>query len=400
VRSGAQAPLTGLFILGVAAAGFAQTTREEAIAQQQEAKAAVVRPHQPSLAERKLLEIEETGGFGVSRGFFWTFGGIKSGSSVAMGPVYGRTFAGGALAQAKVVYSVRNFILGEFLLQSAPLLDGRLVVNGRARWYDAPVLAVYPFGSTSPKVRADYAETKTEFSGQAMLQPARFVYLDAGAGYERIDTGPSDTDRPSVEEIYTPDQLPGLDADPHYVHTYIGGGLDTTTGPGYSRSGTVLGATFHDYRQQNDGPYSFQRTDAIARQLIPILHGNWVIDLSARVSTTNADDGQVVPFFLMPYLGGGRNLRGYQSYRFRDRHTLVVTAEYRWYAQEWVDMAVYYDGGKAVASRSDLNLDGLRSNVGIGIRFHTPGNTALRLEVAAGNEGPHLIVGWGPIFRR
>lgn len=377
----------------------AQTTREEAIAQAQAAKAEIVRPHEASRVERQFLEIEEAGGFGVSRGFFVAFGGIKAGSSIAMGPVYGRTLNSGALVEGKVVYSVRNFKLAQFLLRSAPLLDGRLVVSGRARWQDAPVLAVYPFGSTSPKSRADYAETRTEFSGQAQLQPVSFLYTHAGIGYEQFDTGPADTNRSSVEEVYTPEELPGLNADPHYLHTFIGAGLDTTGGT-YTRSGTVLGATLHDYRQQNEGPYSFQQVDAIARQVIPILHGNWVLDLSARMSTTMSGDGDTAPFFLMPYLGGGRNLRGYKSYRFRDRHTLVVTGEYRWYAQEWVDMAVFYDGGKAVSSRSDLNLDGLRSNVGIGIRFHAPRAMALRVEVAVGNEGPHFILGWGPIIRR
>ena len=388
-----------MLTLAVTAGASAQTTREEAIAQQEAGKAAKLQPYRPSPVERQFLEIEEAGGFGVSRGFFVTFGGIKSGSSVAMGPVYGRTFANGALAQAKVVYSVRNFKLAEFLLQSSPLADGRIVVSGRARWQDAPVLAVYPLGTSSSRVRADYAEEKTEFSGQALLQPVKFLFAQAGVGYERFDTSGSDKRDLSIDDIYTPATLPGMGEDPDYLHTFVGGGLDTT-GAEYSRSGTIVAATLHDYRQQDEGAFSFRQVDAIARQLIPILHGNWVLDLSARVSTTDSSDGESVPFFLMPTLGGGRNLRGYHSYRFRDRHTIVMTAEYRWYAQEWMDMSLYFDAGKAVSRRSDLDLDGLRGNVGIGLRFHTPRTTTLRFELARGTEGFHLVFGWGAIFRR
>jgi hypothetical protein len=404
----ARQPLAGRALRGVASAvlvlalagpAAAQASREEALAQQEAEKAGRLQPYRPSIVERQFLEIEEAGGFGVSRGFFVTFGGIKSGSSFAMGPVYGRTFANGALAQAKAVYSVRHFKLGELLVQSAPIADGRLVLSARARWQDAPVLAVYPLGTSSSRLRADYAETRTEISGQAVLQPARFLYVQGGAGFERFDTKGSGERGTPVDAIYTPDTLPGLGMDPDYFHGFIGGGLDTT-GSEYSRSGTILGATLHHYRQQNDGALSFRQVDAVARQLIPILHGNWVVDLSARISTTYADDGETVPFFLMPWLGGGRNLRGYSSYRFRDRHTLVMTAEYRWYAQEWVDMSLYFDAGKAVAHRADLDLDGLRGNVGIGMRFHTPRATALRLELARGTEGFHLVFGWGPIFRR
>ena len=107
--------------------------------------------------------------------------------------------------------------------------------------------------------------------------------------------------------------MPGIGADPDYLHSFVTAGIDSLTGPGFSRKGSQLQATLHDYRQQNDGPYSFRRIDGIARQLIPILRGNWVIDLSVRASTTDADDGNEVPFFLMPDLGGGSDLRGYSQ---------------------------------------------------------------------------------------
>jgi outer membrane translocation and assembly module TamA len=54
-------------------------------------------------------------------------------------------------------------------------------------------------------------------------------------------------------------------------------------------------------------------------------------------------------------------------------------------------MAIFYDAGKVASRRGDLDFDHLKSNVGIGIRFHGPQTTALRLEVAKGNEGARLI---------
>jgi outer membrane translocation and assembly module TamA len=106
-----------------------------------------------------------------------------------------------------------------------------------------------------------------------------------------------------------------------------------------------------------------------------------------------------VPFFLMPDLGGGADLRGFTSYRFRDRHSILATAEYRWYVQEYVEMAVFYDAGKVVPRKGDLDFSGLKSDVGIGLRFHTPGTTVLRLEAARSNEGLRLIFGFGPAIR-
>jgi hypothetical protein len=243
-------------------------------------------------------------------------------------------------------------------------------------------------------VRTDYAETMTEVSGQMSLQPARFLRFGAGTAFERYETEPPDAAFIANVAV-TPFNFPGLGADPDYVHSFVQAALDSRAGPGYSRTGSLVQATLHDYRQRNAGPFSFQRVDGMVQQLIPILHGNWVIDLSVRASTTSADAGETVPFFLMPELGGGSDLRGFGNYRFRDRHSILFTAEYRWYVQEFVDMAIFYDAGKVASRRSDLDFDALKSDVGVGIRFHTPRATALRFEVARGNEGLRLIFGFG-----
>jgi hypothetical protein len=375
-------------------------TRAGEIERQQAEKAKNVAPYHPNAAERQLLSIEEAGGFNVARGWFVTFGDIKQGSSIALGPAYGKTFHNGSVVIAKAAYSIREFKLGQLFAQAPPLAGGRLIINGRARWQDAPELAVYPLGPASPKTRSNYSEEKTEISAQALLSPASFIRLGAGTAFEKFDTGGADNGRhPSVEQFFTPGEMPGIGADPEYLHSFVTAGIDSRTGPGFSRTGTQLQATWHDYREQNDGPFSFRRVDGIARQLIPILHGNWVIDLSVRASTTDVDAGEQVPFFLMPDLGGAGELRGFSNYRFRDRHSILGTAEYRWYVQEYLEMAIFYDAGKVVSRRGDLDFTGLKSDVGIGLRFHSPRATVLRFEVARSNEGLRLIFGFGAAIK-
>jgi hypothetical protein len=388
--------------LAVVLPAFGQSadTRAAEIERQQSEKAETLEPYRRNWAERQLLSIEEAGGFLVTRGFFVAFGDIKQGSSIALGPAYGKTFHNGAIVIGKAAYSIREFKLGQLFAQAPPLAGGRLTVNGRIRWQDAPELAVYPLGPSSPKTRTNYSEEKTEFSGQALLSPVPFIRLGAGTGFEKYDTGGANNGRhPSVDQFFLHTEMPGIGADPEYVHSFVTAGIDSRTGPGFSRTGTLLQASWHDYRQQNDGPFSFRRIDGIARQMIPILHGNWVIDLSVRASTTDVDAGQEVPFFLMPDLGGSTELRGFSNYRFRDRHSIIGTAEYRWYVQEYVEMAIFYDAGKVVARRADLDFTGLKSDVGIGLRFHTPGATVLRFEAARSNEGLRLIFGFGPAIK-
>ncbi len=158
----------------------------------------------------------------------------------------------------------------------------------------------------------------------------------------------------------------------------------------------LLRATIHDFRQQNTGPYSFRRLDGVAEQYLPILSGNWVFYFGVRASTTQTDAGQSVPYFLMPDLGG-HYLRGYGTYRFVDKHSITVTAEYRWYAQEYLDAAIFYDAGKAVPERSQIDFTALNQSYGAGIRLHGPRTTMLRIEVARSHEGTRLIFAFSPV---
>jgi hypothetical protein len=388
-------------VFGVVCPAAAQEpeTRAEEIARKQREKAASTTAPTPNWVEKRLLDIERAGGLGVTNGWFVTFGDIKSGSGLALGPAYGKLFDNGALIYAKGAYSIRNFKMAQVSFHAPPAAGGRLAVDGRVRWQDAPTLPFYPIGPGSEKSRFDFSETMAEISGRARFRPVRLIRLGGGVAYEDYDTTTLELTRPAPNSQLQLVFVPGAAQDPSYVHAHVAGALDSRDGLGYSRRGTLLQATLHDYRQQSGDGFSFRRVDAMAEQYVPILHGNWVLYFRLRTSTTHTSDGNTVPFFLMPYLGGN-DLRGFANYRFRDRHSLLFTAEYRWYVQEFVDMAVFYDAGKVVPERSQLDFDDLEGSVGAGIRFHGPQTTALRLEVARSHEGWRIIFGFSPVGGR
>ena len=72
---------------------------------------------------------------------------------------------------------------------------------------------------------------------------------------------------------------------------------------------------------------------------------------------------------MLPSLGGGAPLRGYQDFRFRDRNRLLMNAEFRWTPARFVDMAIFYDAGKVTGRREDLDFDDLKDSYGIGMRL-------------------------------
>jgi hemolysin activation/secretion protein len=94
---------------------------------------------------------------------------------------------------------------------------------------------------------------------------------------------------------------------------------------------------------------------------------------------------------MLPALGGGSSLRGFTSWRFRDKHSLLLQAEWRVLANRFLDMAVFYDAGKVMARRAEISLDGLKDDFGLGFRLHGLAATPLRIELAKSNEGLALV---------
>ena len=188
-----------------------------------------------------------------------------------------------------------------------------------------------------------------------------------------------------------PGDRPGLGADPGFLHSEITGGIDWRTSPGYSRTGGYYGLTLHRFADP-DNTFSFNRLDASVVQHIPVLNETWVLSVRGRMQTT-LDDDDVVPYFLMPSLGGGSVLRGYSTGRFRDRHALITSAEWRWFPNRTAfDVAFFFDAGTVAARRADLWSERMRTDWGIGGRFHGPAQTPLRVEVAHGSDGWKLVV--------
>ena len=116
-----------------------------------------------------------------------------------------------------------------------------------------------------------------------------------------------------------------------------------------------------------------------------------MLSFHGRVQSASEKDGQQTPFFMLPALGGGSTLRGYGSWRFRDQNSLLLQAEWRVMVNRYLDLAFFYDAGKVTARKSDLDLDGLKDDFGLGIRFHGPFATPLRVELAKSREGLSFI---------
>jgi hypothetical protein len=384
-----------LIVLCAAAPISGQESRESEIAAKQAKKAQDLKPYVPPKPERLIAEFRRQA-IEEPSGFFPFLDSPYRGGGFTLGGGYRQFFGDASSWDVKGAYSIKNYKL----LESAahvPLGDrGR--VGLRVGWFDAPQVAYYGLGiDTSSDARTNFRLEETYAEGLLAFRPQRWIVLDGAIAYEGYSTDEGHGSSPSIETVHTPLTAPGLGSSPTYLHTQGTVGIDWRRSPGYARSGGFYGITLHNYADQDD-VYSFDRLDADVVQHLPIFRDVWVLSFHGRVETT-LDDDDVVPYFMLPSLGSGRTLRAYRSWRFRDRHSILGQAEFRWIPNRLgLDMALFYDAGKVTSRREDLDFEGFKSDWGIGARFHLPAYTFLRLEVAKGSDGWKYVLASSAAF--
>jgi hypothetical protein len=386
----------GLIVIASTMPASAQDSRAEEIAAKQREKATRLAPYKPSKAETFLANLEESFA-SPPDGFYPEIGKIYQGGGFSLGAGYRRFFAREAVWNARAMYSIKNYKQVEIGARTPWHTNGRFTLDTRVGWLDAPQVAYYGQGMADGATRTNFTLQQTYATALAEARPGGWTRLRGEVSYDDYTTRSGRGSTPSIETIYDASNTPGLLADPAFLRAEATAAIDWRPAAGYARRGGYYGVTFANYTDR-DEIYGFKRMDGEIIQHLPILRENWVISLRGRVQSV-LDDDDLVPYFLLPQLGSGRTLRGYETGRFRDRHSLLTSAEFRFIPNRTgLDIAVFYDAGKVTARRQDLDFNSLKSDWGVGARFHGTTTTVLRIEAARGTEGWRLVVATSNAF--
>jgi hypothetical protein len=259
-------------------------------------------------------------------------------------------------------------------------LRARLFLN----WTDEPELVFYGVGMGSAlSNEIGYGLHSQEAGFELQARGPRWFNAGASASDLRISSNDGTGSAPPVSAL--PGDLPGIDASPDWFHATTYAAIDTRKSPGYTDSGGLYRVALLDYVDRS-GAFDFTRTEVDLRQFVPVLHDNWIVALQARADLTPGSE--LVPYFMLPSLGGRDTIPGFTDYRFTDKNSLLLRSELRWTATSVVDMAVFLDQGTVAANPTALDLHDLSRGWGIGARVHGPTFTALRVEAA------HSVEGW------
>lgn len=368
----------------------AQETRAGAITAEQADKATRLAPYEVHWAENLLLTMRKTLVEEPS-GFYPYFDSVYSGGGFTLGAGYRRFTGDRTFWNVAGLYSGKGYKLVEAGATSPGHMSGHLDLHGVVSWRDATQVSYHGLGIDSPAdLDTAFRMQQAVVGGDVTARLRRFLRLTAAASYEDYTLkNPTGTFTP-VEDVFTPATAPGLGVNPTYLHTTTSASFDWRPAADYARRGGAYTIARHHYADQ-DSTYSFNRLDAEVVQHIPILRENWVVSMHGRLQTTLGDDDQV-PYFMLPALGSGSTLRGYSSWRFRDRHAMLLSGEWRWIPNRMaLDMAIFYDTGMVAPRLDAIALQSFVSDVGVGVRFHAPARTPLRIEFAKGSEGLRLV---------
>ena len=387
---------------------IAQTTRAEEDRARREVKAIQLVPERRSKIEAVLYRIDEDvilqRIFNPPRGIHARVGGIGEGAGFGGGPGY--QFIGVPVdLRTSAAASLKGYFIAEGSLRFPGTQSEDLYTwaNGPyvevyARWRDSPQEDFYGLGPNSLEDdRSNFAQRETFVR---VTPGVRRGHLTAGVNLGYLDPSigsGTDTSMPSTDEIFGPEEVPGLDAQPAFgvIEPFVEfATLDRAID---DRAGGRYRVTFTRYADRDLGQFSFNRWDVDLRQFIPFVHDTHTLALRAWVSSSDASDGDSVPFYLQPTLGGSRSLRGFRTFRFRDRSALLLQAEYRWRINEFVTGALFYDTGAVAPELDDIGR--LERDYGFGLRAGSRAAVAFRVDVAfGGREGTRFLVRFDDVF--
>ena len=393
--------------VSVAAPEPPDATREELLRRAREAKNDTVKPPQKSTLEKWIAKIEPfvynspVRDTQYRRGFYAKFGSVAPGGGWAVGPGYRyEGLAGGALdADVFARASWKRYWQVEGRLRMPRLNGGNTSIGVFGRLRDMPQEDFFGFGEDSlEENRVSFGLREVAFGGVADHKLGDSLRVFGGADYvQPTARGGTDKKYPSIEERFDVATLPGFVDEPSFLVVRGGAAFDRTDSPGNPRSGGQHRVEVARWTSRAGADATFTSVNADLRQYIPFFNDTRVIALRGALWHTRPVDGADVPLYYQPVLGGGRALRGYREFRFRDRSAVLLQAEYRYQIFSGADGVVFYEAG---ALGRDLgSLGSMKTDYGVGLRFGSREGTFLRIEAAFGTpETPRIYIKFSNAF--
>jgi hypothetical protein len=332
-------------------------------------------------------------------GFYPEFSNMPTGAGwISAGPGYRHWLLHDqALVDASAAVSWRSYKMAQARFELPQLANSRFAVGTQIRWQDLTQVSFFGDGPDALEAnRSEYRLKSTNTIGYATMRPVQWVSIRGGVGWLNrpsilAPAGKFQRGNPDARELFGDDVVYSLSEQPNFVHGDASIVADTRDHRSHPTTGGLYRAGWSVYSDRDTGLFNFNRYEAEAAQFVPLASSRVVLAVHGWLVTSSTQDGDVVPFYLMPSLGGSNTVRAYTDFRFHDRNMMVLNAESRIALFTHIDAAAFVDAGNVAPRVGDLNLD--KRGYGVGLRMHTRQSTFARFDVVHGDEG------WRFLFR-
>jgi len=225
--------------------------------------------------------------------------------------------------------------------------------------------------------------------------------LEALAGYEMNDIGEGySSDLPLTLDLYSEDDLPGLESEVEMAYGQIELDYDSKDRPGNPTKGYEVSFKSSAYQQVGDDMFGFLKNSIDARRYLHLFY-NRVMVIRTAIEVNNQLKGREIPFYYQSELGREETIRGFERGRFRGKDMILASVEYRYpvwhfWDEKGLDVTLFVDTGKVSADLlDDAGIDNFETGYGFGFRLwdYRDGLFA-KLLVGWSKDGMRIYLGW------
>ncbi len=345
-------------------------------------------------------------------------------------------FAGGAFSWVPPLpYKSDSSVAGGQRLWKLKSLS-RAAMSLSAGHRTVRTLYYYGLGSASPNTQFLFAQDDTWADATAKMPLTRWLTVIGESGVRSI-TLPTTRNLAVLSSNFTAASTPGIMAQPLYLLNLAG--IQTVFTPRASKPLRYLPKqndphfqslllfnlsnifSFQWHQPADGSPYGFRQFvydgdqtmvfHRVLRNFFPetrhpviryMCEGNkrtdecsfGQFDLKGRLVITQTSNGNQIPFYLQPTLGGTDidsrvTLRGWDNYRFRAPDLSLLQFEYGVPVYDPLGVFVFYDAGTVGNGISDLTIRHFRHDGGFGLFVRLRGHMVAQTYYAfgAGNGG-------------
>ena len=298
--------------------------------------------------------------------------------------------------------TLQGAYLFDFNLDFQGLRTERVAVKWYTKYESSPDIDFYGLGNTSPKENRTsfgYDDLTTDVDAAFQALRHRAVGIHGRLSARPDGSVATTTFRRSMRSSLRR-RFRGSNRTRQF--TRIGAFVDvdfrdSKTGP---RSGGVYGMRYREYWDVDRKAFAFRQTEFELQQYFPYYNRGRVVALRTALVLSFPKEGDQLPVYLQPVLGGNDDLRGFGGYRFRDNHSLYFGLEHRWHASSNLEMAAFLDAGKVVPLKRDaVDVSHLNYSGGIGFRVRARSAVVSRIDFAVSREGFRMIWTFSDIFK-